>query len=61
MDIAERIRKRMKNYGYETMKDMMDAMEQQKAVDIGIFTTPVGKVMKNDGRSRENYLQASNW
>lgn len=61
MDIAERIRKRMNNYGYETMKDMMDAMEQQKAVDIGIFTTPVGKVMKNDGRSRENYLQASNW
>lgn len=61
MDIAERIRKRMKNYGYETMKDMIDAMEQQKAVDIGIFTTPVGKVMKNDGRSRENYLQASNW
>lgn len=61
MDIAERIRKRMKNYGYETIKDMMDAMEQQKAVDIGIFTTPVGKVMKNDGRSRENYLQASNW
>lgn len=34
MDIAERIKKRMKNYGYETMEEMIAAMEQQDDVDI---------------------------
>lgn len=41
MDIAERIKKRMKSYGYETMEEMIVAMKQQEPVDIGIFTTPL--------------------
>ena len=48
MDIEERIKKRMKNYGYETMEEMIAAMEQQDAVDIGIFTTPIGGQTEND-------------
>lgn len=48
MDIAERIEKRMKNYGYETMEEMIAAIEQQDSIDIGIFATPVGGQAEND-------------
>lgn len=52
MDIAERIKKRMQSYGYETIEEMIAAMEQQEPVDIGIFTTPVGGQMKYEENSK---------
>lgn len=52
MDIAERIKKRMKSYGYETMEEMIAAMDQQKPVDIGIFTTPIGGQTRYEENSK---------
>lgn len=41
MEIAERIEKRMKQYGLNTLEEMMQAIEQQEPIDIGIFVLPL--------------------
>lgn len=41
MEIAERIEKRMKQYGFNTLEEMVQAIEQQEPIDIGIFVLPV--------------------
>lgn len=41
MEIAERIEKRMKQYGFNTLEEMIQAIDQQEPIDIGIFVSPV--------------------
>lgn len=37
MDVAERIEKKMRAYGFETSEEMINALENQKPLDISIF------------------------
>lgn len=41
MEIAERIEKRMKQYGFNTLEEMVRAIDQQEPIDIGIFVSPI--------------------
>ena len=41
MEIAERIEKRMKQYGFNTLEEMVQAIDQQEPIDIGIFVLTV--------------------
>lgn len=41
MEIAERIEKRMKQYGLNTLEEMIQAIEQQEPIGIGIFVMPL--------------------
>lgn len=42
MDVAERIERKLKAYGFETFEDMLNAMENQKPLDISIFAADGG-------------------
>lgn len=48
MEIAERIEKRMKRYGYNTLEEMLKAIEEQEPLDISIFTSPIEGVARNE-------------
>lgn len=50
-----------KDFGINNREEFEAACKNFKGLDIGIFTTPIGEVTENDGRSRENYKQAANW
>ena len=41
MELPERIEKRMKQYGLNTLDEMIQAIDQQEPIDIGIFVSPV--------------------
>lgn len=41
MELPERIEKRMKQYGLNTLEEMVQAIDQQEPIDIGIFVSPV--------------------
>lgn len=41
MELPERIEKRMKQYGLNTLEEMVQAIDQQELIDIGIFVSPV--------------------
>lgn len=40
MEKAERIEKRMKQYGFNTLEEMIQTIDQQKPIDIGMFALP---------------------
>ena len=37
---VERIEKRMKQYGFNTLEEMIQTIDQQKPIDIGMFVLP---------------------
>lgn len=41
VELPERIEKRMKQYGLNTLEEMIQAIDQQEPIDIGIFVSPV--------------------
>ena len=41
VELPERIEKRMKQYGLNTLEEMVQAIDQQEPIDIGIFVSPV--------------------
>lgn len=41
MELQERIEKRMKQYGLNTLEEMLQAIDKQEQIDIGIFVSPV--------------------
>lgn len=41
MELPERIEKRMKHYGLNTLEEMIQAIDRQEPIDIGIFVSPV--------------------
>ena len=40
MEKVERIEKRMKQYGFNTLEEMIQTIDQQKPIDIGMFVFP---------------------
>lgn len=40
MELPERIEKRMKQYGLNTLEEMIQAIDQQEPIDIEIFVSP---------------------
>lgn len=41
MEIVERIEKRMKQYGFNTLDEMIQAIDKQEPIDISIFVSTV--------------------
>lgn len=50
-----------RDFGINNREEFETACKNFAGLDIGIFTTPVGEVTENDGKCREDYLQAVNW
>ncbi len=47
MELIDRIKKRLsEEYGINSAEELMEAIENQKAVDVGIFTKEVGEIEK---------------
>ena len=56
MDIVERLKKVLKDdYGINNQKELEDAINKFKGLDIGIFTQP----FKNEVVTNEDELKAS--
>ena len=51
MEIAERIEKRMKQYGFNTLEEMVQAIDQQEPIDIGIFVLPIRGSERHEEKS----------
>lgn len=52
MELAERIEKRMNQYGFHTIDEMVEAINQQEPLDIGIFVMPIGKTGQYEKNSK---------